>query len=61
MNPKIQTPIPINVKIRVICLILFRVSSLLFVGLNESMTSPIRNMNEGIPSPVKPLKLNNLL
>jgi len=49
-----------RVKIRVISFILLRVSYLLFVGLNESITSPIRKMNDGRPNPVKPLQFNNL-
>jgi hypothetical protein len=42
-----------RVKIRVISLILLSVSCLLFVGPKESITSPIRKINDGSPSPVK--------
>ena len=48
----IQMAIPTHENIRDILLIVSTVSSGLVVGLNESMTSPMRNTKEGIPNPV---------
>jgi hypothetical protein len=48
----IQIPTPTQEKIRDIRLMVLSVLSTLLVGLKESMTSPIKNTNEGMPVPV---------
>lgn len=52
MSDVIHTAIPTQVKINDIVLMVSIVSSTVVVGLNESITLPMRNTNDGIPQPV---------